>query len=198
MLVQGERSVEALATEAQLSAANASQHLQVLARARLIESRRDGQRVLYRIADLSVEALWQTVRHTAERRLAELESVTLDYLRDRDGFEPIDRTELIRRMDEGTVTLLDVRPTEEFAQGHLPGAISVPLGQLATWVKASAEPPATRKQIVAYCRGPYCVWALQAVALLTEQGIRAVRLREGVGEWRAAGLPLETEYISQL
>ena len=188
LLVQGERSVEALATANQLSLANASQHLQVLASARLVESRRDGHHVLYRLADGSVETLWQTLRSTAEQRLAELESVARDYLINRDQFEPIDRAELIRRMDDGTVTLIDVRPAEEFAQGHLPGAISVPLEEVEAWAKAAPK----RRQVVAYYRGPYCVWALQAIELLAAHGIRAERLADGVGEWRVAGLPIET------
>lgn len=189
LLVQGERSVDALATATELSIANTSQHLQVLAGARLVESRREAQRVLYRLADPSVEVLWQTLRLTAERRLAELDAVAREYLVHRDELEPIDRGELTKRMRAGTVTLIDVRPVEEFAQGHLPGAVSVPLEEVKSWAKRAPK----RKQVVAYCRGPYCVWALEAVELLADQGIRAARLEEGVGEWRAAGLPIETE-----
>lgn len=189
LLVQGERSVDALAVATEMSIANASQHLQVLAGARLVESRREAQRVLYRLADPSVEALWQTLRLTAERRLAELDAVAREYLVHRDELEPIDRDELTKRMRAGTVTLIDVRPVDEFAQGHLPGAVSVPLDELKSWAKRAPK----RKQVVAYCRGPYCVWALEAVELLADQGLRAARLEEGVGEWRAAGLPIETE-----
>ena len=189
MLVQGERSVDALAAATELSIANASQHLHVLAGARLVESRREAQRVLYRLADPSVEALWQTLRLTAEQRLAELDAVAREYLVHRDELEPIDRIELTKRMRAGSVTLIDVRPVEEFAQGHLPGAISVPLDELRTWAKRAPK----RKQVVAYCRGPYCVWALEAVEILADQGIHAARLEEGVGEWRTAGLPIETE-----
>ena len=187
LLVQGERSVDALAAAAELSIANTSQHLQVLAGARLVESRRDAQRVLYRLADPSVEALWQTLRRTAEHRLAELDAVARAYLVHRDELEPIDRGELTRRMRAGTVTLIDVRPVDEFAQGHLPGAVSVPLAEVKAWAKRAPK----RRQVVAYCRGPYCVWALEAVARLAGQGLRAARLEDGVGEWRAAGLPIE-------
>src|SRR5690242_4123415 len=160
LLSQGERSVDALAQATELSVANASQHLQVLAAARLVEPRREGQRVYYRVADASVETLWLALRNTAEARLAELEGVARDYLAGRDDFEPIDRGELARRLRAGTVTLIDVRPAEEYAQGHIEGAVSVPLEELATWAKTAPK----RHTVVAYCRGPYCVYALQAVA----------------------------------
>jgi rhodanese-related sulfurtransferase len=187
LLAQGERPVDALAHAAGLSVANASQHLQVLHAARLVETRRAGQRVFYRLADPSVEALWHAMRHAAERRLAELEDVARAYLVGRDELEPIARAELLARMKEGTVTLIDVRPEDEFRQGHLPGAISVPVGEVGAWARRAPR----RKQIVAYCRGPYCVYALQAVTELRRQGLRAVRSQDGVPEWRAAGLPVE-------
>lgn len=190
LLVQGERSVDALADACDLSTANASQHLQVLAAARLVEWRRRGQRVLYRVAAPSVEILWQTLRRTAEHRLHELDAIASEYLTHRHEFEPIGRDELHRRMKEGTVTLIDVRPIEEYAQGHLPGAISVPLSEVKAW--ASLYRREHGKQVVAYCRGPYCVWASEAVAVLSELGIQALGFGEGVGEWRVAGLPLET------
>lgn len=186
LLGQGERSVEALAQVAELSVANASQHLRVLAGARLVEARRDGQRVYYRLADPSVEQLWLALRHTAEARLTELEHVARAYLVGRDQLEPIARAELVRRVRAGTVTLIDVRPAEEYAQGHLPGAISVPLAQVPRWARTA---PAGRP-VVAYCRGPYCVSALQAVATLRKRGVAAVRTEDGVAEWRAAGLPI--------
>jgi ArsR family transcriptional regulator len=159
----------------------------VLAAARLVETRRDGQRILYRVADDSVEALWHALRRTAEARLAELEQVAREYLAGRDELEAIDRTELVRRLRAGTVTLLDVRPAEEFEQGHIAGAISVPLDRLPGYVKRAPR----RGLIVAYCRGPYCVYALQAVATLRERGLQAMRFEDGVSEWRAAGLPIE-------
>jgi rhodanese-related sulfurtransferase/predicted transcriptional regulator len=187
LLIQGERSVDALATATELSVANASQHLQVLAAARLVESRRDGQRVLYRIADDSVIALWQSLRRTAEARLAELDEVARDYLVGRDDFEPIDRGELARRLRNGTVTLIDVRPPDEYAQAHIAGAISVPVDDVAEFAKRAPK----HQKVVAYCRGPYCVYALQAVAALRKRGVEAVRSEDGVAEWRAAGLPIE-------
>jgi rhodanese-related sulfurtransferase len=192
LLGQGERSVEPLASACGLSVANASQHLQALYAARLVESRRDGQRVLYRLADPSVAALWQALRATAEQQLAELDAVARDYLEGRDQFEPIDRSELLRRMKAGSVTVIDVRPVEEYAEAHLPGAVSVPLDD----VKAFARKAPKKKQVVAYCRGPYCVFALKAVAELQKRGVDAVRLEDGVQEWRAAGLPLESPRAS--
>jgi rhodanese-related sulfurtransferase len=188
LLGQGERSVDALATATELSIANASQHLQVLYAARLVETRRDAQRIYYRLADASVEELWHAMRHTAEQRLAELDSVAREYLTGRDEFEPIERTELLKRLKAGTVTLIDVRPADEYQEAHLPGAISVPVEE----VKAFAKKAPKRKQVVAYCRGPYCVYALRAVAELRKRGITATRLEDGVGEWRAAGLALES------
>lgn len=188
LLTQGERSVDALARETGLSVANASQHLQVLAAARLVESRRDAQRVLYRIADDSVVMLWHALRRTAEARLAELDEVARAYLVGRDEFEPIDRAELARRLEAGTVTLIDVRPVEEYDHEHIAGAISVPLDRLPAWARTAPK----RKQVVAYCRGPYCVYALEAVAALQKRGLSARRTEDGVAEWRAAGLPVAT------
>lgn len=189
LLIQGERSVDALAKEAQMSTANVSQHLQVLFAARLVESRRDAQRIYYRLAAPSVVELWLALRRTAESQLAELPAVAREYLGDPDGFEPIDREELTRRLDAGTVVLIDVRPKEEFEQGHIAGAVSVPLESLKGWAKGEAP---KRKQIVAYCRGPYCVYAMQAVTELKKRGFRAARMEDGIAEWRAAGYPLET------
>ncbi len=188
LLAQGERSVDALAQTTELSVANASQHLKVLAAARLVESRRDGQRVLYRLGGETVEALWHALQRTAEARLVELDEVARAYLTGRDDFEPIDRAELARRVRAGSVTLIDVRPAEEYEQGHIAGAISVPLDRLAAFQERAPKP----RQVVAYCRGPYCVYALQAVAALRKRGIRATRSDAGVSEWRAAGLPVVT------
>src|SRR5215510_2136648 len=162
LLLQGERSVDALARATQLSVANASQHLQVLAAARLVTTQRVGQRILYRIADESVEALWHAVQRTAEARLAELAEVAREYMTDRDEFEPIDRVELVRRLRAGTVTLIDVRPAEEFAQAHIPGAISVPIERLA----ADGKTAPRGGLVVRYCRAPHRVDSLQAVAAL--------------------------------
>ncbi|HWU88007.1 MAG TPA: metalloregulator ArsR/SmtB family transcription factor [Kofleriaceae bacterium] len=187
LLHQGERSVDALARATELSVANTSQHLQVLAAARLVETRRDGQRILYRVADASVEALWHALRRTAEARIAELDQVVRAYLIGRDELEAIDRDELVRRLRAGTVTLVDVRPPEEFAQGHIRGAISVPLDRIPAYAKRAPRGGLT----VAYCRGPYCVYAVQAVAALRKRGVQAKRFEDGVSEWRAAGLPVE-------
>jgi rhodanese-related sulfurtransferase/DNA-binding transcriptional ArsR family regulator len=189
LLLQGERPVDALAKEAQMSIANASQHLQILLAARLVEARRDAQRIFYRVAAPSVVELWLALRNTAESQLAELPAVARAYLGDPDGFEPIDRDELARRLDAGTVLLIDVRPTEEFEHGHIAGAVSVPLAALESWARDEAP---KRKQIVAYCRGPYCVYAIEAVAELKKRGLRASRTDDGIAEWRAAGYPIET------
>jgi rhodanese-related sulfurtransferase/DNA-binding MarR family transcriptional regulator len=189
LLVQGERSVDALAREAQMSVANASQHLQVLLAARLVETRRDAQRIYYRIAASQVLDLWSAVRRTAEAQLAELPGVAREYLGDPEAFQPIERAELARRLDAGTVVLIDVRPVQEFEQGHIAGAVSVPITEIRSWARAHAP---RRKQIVAYCRGPYCVYARQAVAELRKHGRRATRLDDGVAEWRTAGYQVTT------
>ncbi len=188
LLVQGERPVDALAREASMSIANASQHLQVLHAARLVETRREGQRIFYRIAAPAVVNLWLALRETAEAQLAELGAVAREYLGEPDTFEPIERDELARRIEAGTVIVIDVRPPEEYEQGHIAGAVSVPLDEIKTWAREAPK----RKQIVAYCRGPYCVYAIQAAAELQKRGLRAVRAADGVAEWRAAGLPIET------
>jgi rhodanese-related sulfurtransferase len=188
LLVQGERPVDALARETTMSIANASQHLQVLHAARLVDTRREGQRIYYRLAAPAVVDLWLALRQTAEARLAELDAVAREYLGESDKFEPIDRDELARRIEAGTVVVIDVRPWEEFEQGHIAGAVSVPLDEVKTWAREAPR----RKQIVAYCRGPYCVYAIQAAAELQKRGLRAMRAVDGVAEWRAAGLPIAT------
>jgi rhodanese-related sulfurtransferase len=187
VLLQGERSVDALARATQLSVPNASQHLQVLAGARLVDSRRQGQRVLYRVSDESVPALWHALRRTAEARITELDAVVRDYMVGRDDFEPISRAELVRRLKAGTATLIDVRPLEEYEAAHIAGASSVPLEHIATFAKTVPK----GRAVVAYCRGPYCVLALQAVASLRKRGVAARRFEDGVSEWQAAGLPIE-------
>jgi rhodanese-related sulfurtransferase/DNA-binding transcriptional ArsR family regulator len=189
LLVQGERSVDALARETHMSVANASQHLQVLLAAHLVDTRRDAQRVYYRLAASQVVDLWRAVRETAEVLLAELPGVAREYLGDPDEFQPIGREELARRLDAGTVVLIDVRPTEEYEHGHIAGAVSVPITEIRSWARARAP---RRKQIVAYCRGPYCVYATQAVAELRKHGRRAMRLTDGVAEWRTAGYEVAT------
>src|ERR1044071_3856610 len=189
LLLQGERSVDALARETQMSVANASQHLQVLLAARLVDTRRDAQRIYYRIAAPQVIDLWLAVRKAAEAQLAELPGVAREYLGEPDAFQPIDREELARRLDAGTVVLIDVRPADEFEQGHIAGAVSVPIAEIKSWARDRAP---KRKQTVASCRGPYCVYAKQAVAELQKQGRRAMRLSDGVAEWRTAGYRVTT------
>ena len=185
-LGQGARSVEALAWLAGLALANASQHLQQLRRAGLVAAERQGKHVLYRLADDAVIALLAALRAVAERNLGEVEKVVAGYFRARDAMEPVSRRELLTRLKDGTVTLLDVRPEDEFALGHVPGAINIPLQQLA---RRLAELP-RRREIVAYCRGPYCVLSFEAVAALRAKGFKARRLADGLPEWRAAGLPV--------
>lgn len=184
---QGERSVESLAGRSRLSIANASQHLQQLRRAGLVASRREGKYVLYRIADEAVVTLLTALRHVAERNLAEVERIVRGYFADRDDMEPISREELLERTRAGLVTVLDVRPTDEFAAGHIPGAINIPLNELAARV-AELDPA---QEIVAYCRGAYCVLSFEAVATLRALGFEVRRLEDGLPEWKASGLPLE-------
>lgn len=187
LLAQGERTVESLARETALTIGNASAHLQVLREARLVEARKEGLYVHYRLADDSVGTLTRTLRGVAERQLAEVDRVVKSYLGDRRELDAIGAEELARRIQDGTVLVLDVRPTEEFTAGHIAGAISVPHDELARRMK---EIPRD-KEVVAYCRGPYCVFADEAVAALRKHHRTARRLAQGFPEWRAAGLPTE-------
>jgi rhodanese-related sulfurtransferase len=175
-----------LADLAALSVANASQHLQVLRAARLVEAEKKGVRVEYRLADDQVALFFSAVRSLAESRLAEVEQTTRAFLSDRGAMEPVASDDLLRRVRSGTVTVLDVRPAEEYRAGHIPGALSVPLGDLK---KRLGEMPRDR-EIVAYCRGPYCVMAIDAVVLLRKKGFDAHRMDLGVIEWRARGFRL--------
>jgi rhodanese-related sulfurtransferase/DNA-binding transcriptional ArsR family regulator len=184
VLQQAERTVEVLAAEVGLTVANTSHHLQVLKRGRLVESERRGQHVVYRLADPAVGDALRAVRVLGERRLAEIERVTAEFLGDREGMEPVEEDALVRRVANGDCVVLDVRPAEEYAAGHLASAISMPLEQLE---RRLAELPRDRP-IVAYCRGPYCVLAVNAVEALRRHGFDAVRAPEGVQEWRALGL----------
>jgi ArsR family transcriptional regulator len=186
-LAQGERSVEVLADRARVSIANASQHLQQLRRAGLVAGRRQGKFVFYRLADDAVLDLLAAVRRIAESRSAEVERVVRSYFHDRDDLEPVSRADLLDRLKAGIVTVLDVRPEDEFALGHLPGAVNIPLGELEQRL-ADLDPA---QEIVAYCRGPYCVLSYEAVAVLRARGFRARRLQDGLPEWRAAGLPVD-------
>jgi ArsR family transcriptional regulator len=185
-LAQGERSVEILATRTGLSVANASQHLQHLRRAGLVTTRRDGKFVLYRLADEGVIDLLTALRRIAERNVAEVARVVRSYFDSRDSLEPVSRDELMRRLRAGSVTVLDVRPPDEFALGHIPGAVNVPLSALSKRLSAFKR----SREIIAYCRGTYCVLSFEAVALLREKGFKVRRLEDGMPEWRAAGLPV--------
>jgi rhodanese-related sulfurtransferase/DNA-binding transcriptional ArsR family regulator len=187
LLAQGERSVEALAGEAALSIANTSRHLQILRGARLVESRKEGLRVYYRLAEPEVFDVLRAVRALAQRRLADLDRLVQAYFGSRDDLEAIPREELLRRVREGRVVVVDVRPPEEYRAGHVAGALSIPVDEID---RRLSELPA-RKEIVAYCRGPYCVMAYDAVTRLRARGRRARRLVDGFPEWRAAGLPVE-------
>lgn len=187
-LAQGERSVELLAERTGLSVANASQHLQQMRRAGVITARRDGKFVFYTIADEAVLDLVSALRRIAERNIAEVDRVIRSYFNNRDSLEPVSRAELLEKSRAGEVTVLDVRPADEFALGHLPGAVNVPLRELAT--RLGYFDPG--QEIVAYCRGPYCVLSYEAVAALRARGFKARRLEDGLPEWRAAGLPVAT------
>jgi rhodanese-related sulfurtransferase len=185
VLANGERTVEALAGQVGLSVANTSQHLQVLRQAGLVTGRRQGTSIFYRLADPEVFQLWQALRSVAASRLAEVERLATAYLGARDQLEPVTRQELARRLQDGDdLVVLDVRPAAEYAAGHLPGAVSIPVGELR---RRLAELPADR-EVVAYCRGPYCAFAHEAVAVLREEGFAARRLEDGLPEWQAAGL----------
>ncbi|MEW5864016.1 MAG: metalloregulator ArsR/SmtB family transcription factor [Pseudomonadota bacterium] len=186
-VAQRERSVETLAAMAGLTVANASKHLQALRQAGLVHARKEGLRVYYALAGDDVARLVAALRETAERRVADVERLLRDWLSHRDALEPVPAQELLERAKKGLVTVLDVRPEEEYAAGHLPGAINVPLDRLE---RALARLP-KRREIVAYCRGPYCLMSFEAVARLRKRGFRARRLENGFPEWRAAGLPVE-------
>jgi rhodanese-related sulfurtransferase len=186
LLGQGERSVEVLAREASLSVPNASQHLRVLRSARLVDSRRDGPYVYYRLADSAVWRLWASLRDLGQLRLAEITELLRSLSAD-EGLEMVDRLTLWRLAQDGQVSVLDVRPTAEYDAGHVPGAISIPLEDLE---RRLSEVPRDQP-VVAYCRGPYCVLAVQAVELLRRHGFAARRLRDGFPEWREEGLPVE-------
>ena len=187
LLAQGERTVEEIARETAVPVANASQHLQALKAARMVEARREGLYAYYRLADEDVFRTWQAVRALAESRLAEVDRVVEAYLQDRDALEPVDATKLMERLSDGSVVVLDVRPEEEYRAGHIPGAISVPVDTLEAALRTLPKD----REMVAYCRGPYCVFSDEAVALLVARGYRARRLRQGLPDWRAAGMPVE-------
>ncbi len=178
--------MEVLADRTGLSIANASQHLQHMRRAGLVTSRRDGKFVYYRLAGDAVLELLAALRRISERNVAEVERLVRNYFDERDGLEPVSREELVQRSRAGIVTILDVRPEDEFALGHLPGALNIPLRELEARL-GEIDP---KQEVVAYCRGPYCVLSYEAVAALRTRGFKARRLEDGLPEWRAAGLPV--------
>ena len=187
LLAQGERSVESLANELNLSLANTSQHLQVLRQAALVESRKDGLFVFYRLIDPTVSRLSAAVRTIAERTLADLERLVHDHFVDRSDSTPVPMDELMARLRSRDVVVLDTRPASEYVAGHIAGAISVPVDELQQRLRKLPK----GKEYVAYCRGPYCVYADRAVEILRSRGRRAQRLLEGFPEWRAAGYAIE-------
>jgi DNA-binding transcriptional ArsR family regulator len=187
VLCQGEKSVESLAESTDLDIRMASAHLKQLKGARLVESRKDGRYVYYRLADEAVASLWVSLRSAAEGRLAELQNVVRDFVRDPETLAPLDRRAMLAKARAGEVILIDVRPESEYAAGHLPHARSMPVDELK---QRLAELP-RETEIVAYCRGPFCMFANEAVAFLRAQGFPARRIDDGIAEWRASGMPLE-------
>ncbi len=186
-LAQGERSVEDLSKACGLSVANTSQHLQGLRRSGLVKTRSEGQKVFYRLSDYSVVELLTLMRRIAENNLGEIRYLIASYLSEKDNLEPISRDELLKRAQKGTVTVVDVRPPVEYEAGHVPMAINIPLAELKRDLKSIPR----KKEVIAYCRGPFCVLAFDAVAQLRSQGFKARRLEEGFPEWKSAGLPVE-------
>jgi rhodanese-related sulfurtransferase/DNA-binding transcriptional ArsR family regulator len=189
LLSQGPRTVEALAIQAGISMANASHHLQTLREARLVDFEKKGLRVEYRLAEESVARFFLGLRELGEARLAEVEQLTREYFESRGALEAVAGPELLRRVRTGQVTVLDVRPREEYRAGHIPGALSIPVSELKDRLKELPK----QREIVAYCRGPYCVMAVEAVELLRQQGFLAHRMEEGVVDWRARGWRVESE-----
>ncbi|MHB9022106.1 MAG: ArsR/SmtB family transcription factor [Halothiobacillus sp.] len=189
-LAQGARSVEQLATVSGLSVANTSQHLQKMQQAGLVRAERHGKQIFYQLADNEVITLMTVLRGLAERHLAEVREMVSMHLTRRDGLEPVSAEELLARARSGLVTVLDVRPPEEYAAGHVPGAVNISAGQLREKI-ATLDPS---REVIAYCRGPYCTFSFEAVALLRAEGFSARRLEAGFPEWKQAGHPIETEH----
>ena len=187
LLCQGEKTVESLAEQSGLTVKNTSAHLRVLREARLVETRKQAQYVHYRLADDEVCSFFLALRGLAEKRLAEVREVAREYFGGAERMTPVDRQRLVDRVTSGEVTVLDVRPEDEFLAGHIPGARSVPLDELRHTLRSIPMD----QEIVAYCRGPYCVLSIEAVALLQAEGFTAVRLEDGVADWRAAGFPIQ-------
>lgn len=190
LLAQAPRSVESIAQQTAMTVTNTSRHLQILRNAGLVASSRDAQRVVYRIADPTVLDAYRALRETAESRIAEVHHLSEAFFGEVDGVEPLDLDQLLERSDRGDVILVDVRPAEEFAAGHIAGALSVPLAELSALSGRVAEMP-TGATVVAYCRGPYCVLSAEAVRQLRAAGVPAHRLTAGVDDWRRAGQPVD-------
>lgn len=188
LLAQGERSVDQLSALTGTTVANASQHLQKLKQAGLILARKQGQFVFYRIAGDEVVGMLSALSRVGEAHVAEIERIVRMYFFSKDDFEPIPPAELLDRARRGLVTVLDVRPPEEFASGHVPGALNIPVEQLARKLRDLPK----GKEVIAYCRGPFCLMSFEAVQLLRKKGIKARRLQDGMPEWRTAGLPVES------
>lgn len=186
-VAQGERSVDALAAMTGLSVANTSKHLQALRQAGLVSARKEGVRVYYALAGNDVSLLMASLRGVAEHRAADVEKLLQDWLAHRDKLEPVSALEVLKRARAGLVTVLDVRPEDEYAAGHVPGAINVPIEKLEGYLSKLPK----RKEVIAYCRGPYCLMSFEAVEKLRRRGFKAMRLEDGFPEWRAAGLPVE-------
>jgi rhodanese-related sulfurtransferase len=192
LLAQGERAVEELALETEMSVANTSQHLQVLRSAHLVAVRRSGTYAKYRLSDDHVLRLWLSLREVGEIQLSEIERLVESFFKDRKGLEATTCEDLLQQLEAGSVIVLDVRPEQEYRAGHIPGARSIPLNELETRLKEIPR----KKMIVAYCRGPYCVFADAAVKTLQKRGFRAIRLTEGFPDWKMRGFPVETALLA--
>jgi rhodanese-related sulfurtransferase len=188
LLAQGEKTVETLAEQSASGIKNASAHLRVLRQARLVETRRDGTYIYYRLADADVSRFVRDLQQLGRKRLAEVDQVARQFIDSRDDLEPVTLPELRKLVRDGDVTVIDVRPQEEYEAGHIPGAVSIPVAELKRRLRELPR----RREVIAYCRGPYCVFSLEAVTTLREQGYRARRSEDGLPAWRDAGLPVAT------
>jgi rhodanese-related sulfurtransferase len=189
ILAQGERDVDTLAKLTSMTVPNTSRHLQILRATRLVDIRREGVRIFYRLADDDVVRCWISLQGLAEKRTAEIREIARQFFEARDTLEPINKDELQKRMQTDGVVVLDVRPDEEYKSGHIPGAISIPLPELKRRINEIPQ----NSEVIAYCRGPYCVLSAEAMNILREAGLIALRLKEGLPEWREAGLPVEDD-----
>ena len=187
ILAQGERDVDSLAHEGAMTVANASRHLQILKAARLVENRREGVRIFYKLTDDDVFDCWKNLQSIAEKRVAEIREINRLFMEERDSMETISAAELWQRIQNNNVVVLDVRPAYEYEQSHIPKSISMPIAQLKDKISELSRDT----EVVAYCRGPYCVLSPEAIAILKKAGIKAIRLEEGLPEWKRAGLPVE-------